>query len=570
MNSESRNVPERVRTIYRTTLLDSSCIASARERLEQYKEAGVVLAGCLEDDVILVTDQRARYLLDFSPADGESYASNWEGFYGLSFRPFLTYLKCGIILKLGEVSLATLRGTVSDFMRSLSVSPEDLEKSARKGDISHPGAFIDIFLRLPVKDGLEAERDMLADRIDNAAFDRPAARRELPDFKSCLIADSILKDYWPGAPEDQKTVLWPFYIAWSVTMIIPTRPIEILLTPADCLYQKEDGGWMLRLRKSIIKGRNDGIGYSIDKDFSLSAHPIPDWIAQSILDYQGLLRKKHIKAPHLGTLFSPELHSIGMGQRRTRSPYYTYGLYTCACRFFFSEVVEKAYGYHVYYGPGMPEEQMPEDWTSYIRPGDARHFSLINMAASKVPIEVMMCSAGHSTAAQNVHYAGNQGTYDKSPTHRAFLEMKSRLVSLVPIAAYDFQPKEGDPFVELDEGRCYSPRFLNDDASDCVRSCGENGELGWCAACPFFRNSNPTLTISDCSHLLKSVEDDWRLLREMVDSYRLEFVGGQEAILRTVLRLQEDGDILRRYLDRQTKMKRDEVKNGSNNEEGAP
>ena len=193
------------------------------------------------------------------------------------------------------------------------------------------------------------------------------------------------------------------------------------------------------------------------------------------------------------------------------------------------------------------------DLVSYIRPGDARHFSLINIAAENVPIEVMVVLAGHASASQNAHYAGNLGVYEKSPTHQAYFDTAGYMASLCPLTGCRAEARDGDPFTELDEGRCYSPAFQKGDVSDCVKSIGVDGELGWCPSCPYFRNSNPTLTVSDFCHLLKPVEDGWKLLQEMVDSYRMEFVGAKEEILRAILKLQTDECILKRYLERYIK-----------------
>ena len=78
-------------------------------------------------------------------------------------------------------------------------------------------------------------------------------------------------------------------------------------------------------------------------------------------------------------------------------------------------------------------------------------------------------------------------------------------------------PSNAD-FIQLDKGRCFSPRFMAADITDCTRAIGPSGELGYCQSCAFYRESG---WFSNSSHVYKAqIEKEVRALKTVIEKYR--------------------------------------------------
>ena len=97
--------------------------------------------------------------------------------------------------------------------------------------------------------------------------------------------NDIMNDYWNSViSEEDRLFFYPLYLWWQITGVIPMRPREYILTPRNCMEQKEDG-WYITLRKNQIKGPGKRISYKIDSDYITVQYKIPDKLAGEILKY---------------------------------------------------------------------------------------------------------------------------------------------------------------------------------------------------------------------------------------------------------------------------------------------
>ncbi len=196
-----------IRIIYEPLVLDEGCQASARAVIERYKKKGVLLAGALEDCILVGTNQLVRINLDFTIISEEQYRSNWMDFFGMPFDSFLMSVKCGVILKLGEAILPSLRGMIRDVAAFVRMRRKNLNEGDWALDLQQPYLFLDLLLKLPLPAEHRKERDWIVDEAENASYaPGPKARRRLPDFKSVLTIGQILLDFMKKATRLEKVL----------------------------------------------------------------------------------------------------------------------------------------------------------------------------------------------------------------------------------------------------------------------------------------------------------------------------------------------------------------------------
>src|SRR5699024_6886391 len=104
------------------------------------------------------------------------------------------------------------------------------------------------------------------------------------------------------------------------------------------------------------------------------------------------------------------------------SRYFTYtNLVTCL-RYFYKEIVQKRYGFHVLIAYNQTVLSDIKD-IEYIHLGDTRHIALINLIAEGAsPIAAMML-AGHDNPEMSAHYYSNISTLIECRVHRQYKKM---------------------------------------------------------------------------------------------------------------------------------------------------
>lgn len=539
-------------------------IESARAVLEAYAASGVILNGSLESPVLLTSDELSHVRLAFSSIDRNTYQKNWESFLCLPFDDFLLYLKCSVLFLLGRRILATLRNFVLDMKVLTELGPGGISSYLMEHRFNHPGLVASVLLSLPVPgDGL-LQRDSIVELIEASCSSGPSNQRILPDFKSILTFGTILDDFWSGAGPDEKLLYFPVLLWWKITSVIPTRPREFLVTPRDCIHLDAGGEWQLTVRKDLLKGRASFIHYKIDMDYEKQTYPIPAWLASLIQEYISMTAC--YPPTKLDTLLIPDPHYLLKGRARNkRSRYFTYANLRCILQDFLDRIVSERYGFTVLdpfrdEGGSAPDESSPggnaEGPHTLRAPhlGDTRHISLINMIAEGVQPLAAMELAAHENPRQVFHYAANLDAYLKCATYRAY---RDRDYACPPFslnaAAGLVRIREEDPHVEMDEGACYSPLFLKEDVSDCLKTFGPHSELGWCQRCPYFRGKTPGRQFPDTSRYLLDLQEDWALLTATVDAYRRDILGKDEELFQVLLRVQSSLNVFQNVLRRNLK-----------------
>ena len=137
------------------------------------------------------------------------------------------------------------------------------------------------------------------------------------------------------------------YLWWQISGVIPLRPREFILTPRNCLQNREDG-WYLTLRRNQLKGSNKKVTYKIEDDYITVQYHIPDKLADEIIKYIDFT--KEYEATELKTLFITDTHYHQWNQKKhSNSRYFTYINMNCVMRYFFHDIIEEKYGLKIVY-----------------------------------------------------------------------------------------------------------------------------------------------------------------------------------------------------------------------------
>jgi len=343
---------------------------------------------------------------------------------------------------------------------------------------------------------------------------------------------------------------YPLYLWWKITAVIPLRPREFILTPRNCLEEKEDG-YYITLRRNQLKGTGRNITYHIDTDYLSVQYKIPDMLGKEILIYLDLT--KVYDNTKINTLFVSDPHYRKWNQKKhSNSRYLTYINLNCIIRYFFDEVVINMYGYSV-----VRERnglKLNENEIQYLYLGDTRHLALINlMAEGGTPVLAMML-AGHTNIDMSAHYYSNITRLIECKTYRQYKKMieGSTTYEISRNTQLKYSMNE---CIEIDDGKCYSKAFIDGKMDDCMNAMGKDGEIGYCRTCCYYRPGSQKLFFDDDDSYKRRIEDDCNFLNEIVRQIR-HGMGNEEDILQALMRLRASSLSYQQYcMEKQISLK---------------
>lgn len=196
--------------------------------------------------------------------------------------------------------------------------------------------------------------------------------RELPPVQDVLTFDDCVNRYFTENPIEETLRFYPIFLWWTITNIIPMRPIEFLRIKTDCLEIKSDGSyWITILRHKLKSSSPDEVTWE-------QTVPIDKKTYEVVRNYL-LWSEKLGENPNL----IPPLDWINERFRgsRTVNEYVTNTIdLNTLIRFFYEEVVQEKYG---------------EFGLSRITAGDTRHFAIINLFLQGFNILSITRLSGH-------------------------------------------------------------------------------------------------------------------------------------------------------------------------------
>lgn len=134
----------------------------------------------------------------------------------------------------------------------------------------------------------ESDIEDICLRLRLSATKRAGQRKLAPLLNYLAIANEV-KDMYSIGLSDEEFIKWfPIYFWTSITFVIPLRATEMLLTPKDCITQK-DGKYYIHLRRTMLKKGLRTVYYSVDRDYKEFVYPVPATeVVQTILRYQDM------------------------------------------------------------------------------------------------------------------------------------------------------------------------------------------------------------------------------------------------------------------------------------------
>lgn len=490
--------------------LDPSVVDHVTEIFRIYNDRGTIIAGSIDSDVWILSNERKYTELSFR-VNEFAYRRFAEDWIHCSYSLFVKYLKAFSLLKLGSLEIYPIHKTIDQIIRL--VESKDPFTFVPTRAVCH---YVAEFLRLLPE--ISESREQLSCRIDalSSADSKSGDQRLLSDFAAYLRFHDSMKAVWSDAAEDDRLFIFPLWLWWNLTMILPLRPTEFLLTPNDCVTSHE-GRQMIRIRRTRLKGLGGEISYTVDGDFEINEYPVPDNIADQILWYNEALKKRGYESGKY--LFSLAYHYdyLQTPDFRRVHDYYNYR--------------HMQYDLSKFYDHFAPEDPR-------LRLGDTRHLAMISLIISGGSPVVCRELAGHDSIEVSSHYYSNIANLVECATYefyrksiKAHAEPPSRSSQYV----LDLPSKQ----VRTDGGWCCSPEFLSHSVKDCILSISHNGEIGSCNDCKYFRPDRQGMIFrfEDTDFNKERVKADSWFLMYMTEAVRLGGTTNSD-LYRALLRLQ--------------------------------
>lgn len=319
-------------------------------------------------------------------------------------------------------------------------------------------------------------------------------RRDLAEYQSYFLFGKILEDFWEKKATDyEKVFFYPIYLWWNITMILPVRVTEFTLIPKECLTDK-NGVKYLKIRRSKMKGnanKNRNITYKIDEDYQIYEYAVSNEIAAMIFDYKELV--KGYKESNIDSFFVNEVYVNANNQLKDYGFFHTKH-FSRLLDVFYCNVIEKYYNCGV-----IPKDKLKEtnfDGEAYklkvneivkISLGDSRHIAMQNMLLNGANILMVKEITGHENVDMIFHYSGNMKNLIKCKAYSLFelSKRKKNIVESVAGNGKDFIIRGGElaNFVEVDQGKCFSPLFTQGGMKDCYAIAGN------CELCKYYQGN---------------------------------------------------------------------------------
>lgn len=529
-------------------------VDSARTLFRDYSEKGIFYDCAFDDNKWNTTNERENIGVKFDLSE-ISYKKYYENSFGIPFQDFRNYVKTYFMFHMGELALASLRSTVNDTKKFIMTDPGKMVDMS--DSFVSQSRLTDFLSLIPIREDCPIDMDDLYSDIEAGLDDVASGRqRELPSYSTMFLFEDIMNDFWENEQEQEvRDFFEPLYIFWKVTMIIPTRPTEMLMTSRNCLEKvkrkagdiyddSDEYDYYLTLRKDTLKGRNRKVAYRIADDFRNFRTHISAELGKTIESY--IQRTDAFSPTDIKTLFVTDPHYRYWGQRKhSDSRYFTYVNMSTVMRYFYKDIITGRYGLHIV--PRGVSDVLPPGGIERIYLGDTRHYAMINAIMEGSTPVIAMKLAGQDSIETASHYYSNMENYVKCETYRACRRIMNGKVEYNVSVRKDMPSR--DSYVSLsDNSRCYSDKYAAGDYTDCLMATGPHGELSYCPDCEYHRLGNETLFVNDATRYRENITDACTYLKEVVDLYR-RGQGDKEGIMRAIQEFQDSSLSYRRYLE---------------------
>lgn len=478
--------------------LDAEGVARAESIFLDYKNKGVITGESFQNEVWPLTDEVHNIRLNFHIAP-EAYRSGAGQWTNCTRRDFILCMKAFVSFQLGTVVLNSLYNNLRQLKQLACMTFDAVQ------EIQNPRLAMDFLTLLP---GGSEFLDLAIEGLEERSLTSMRKRRsprKLGDFRDYLRFDKYLREYWTCSCEEKRHIYFPVYLWWNLTAILPLRPTEFLLTPADCL-ENVSGTYILSIRRTLRKkkGKNQ-VTYRINADYEVNRYEIPSTLGKEIENYRSLHHDSD-------TLFPPSQFS--------RSTRMTYAQLNALLRKFLAEEIT-----------GKPIS---------IHLGDTRHLAMINLMLSGGSPTICKALAGHEDIGVSSNYYSNLSSIIESSVYERFRTSGQDAVMngqmYFPLALPHNR-------IRIQDGWCDYPAVMEGDITECLKNSYHIDFMGDCGNCVHYYPDRSGFRLKAADDRRRAVDESTAFLIQMIDLVR-EGKQMPESIASALSRLQDDS---RRY-----------------------
>lgn len=493
---------ERYYTYTMVRTLDEVLVEDAKQNFARYKQEGVLIGCAFEDDVWKLTDEVETYGLDFHKIQ-DPYRFVIENKLELSAEDFVFAIKVYCMMLLGIRDL--------DYIRMMLVSLRKVFDGLIAKDRPEVvlSALQDDYL-MPQREFwslLQTENETICRIQQWMERYKPKAevtqqQRELSPMTSYFRFSEVMEQFWMHAGKQDKLDYFPLWFWWNISVVLPMRPTEIILTPRDCIQRNENGTFQLTIRKDKLKGGQELHGYCIEADYERHTYTIPQEIGQEIVWY---IQNTESYAENQNCL---------LFRHPKRDSYRYDDLRKLLHRFYdvvvpnYFDVVEAA------------KNEIADNEICRIQLGDTRHIAMISLILQGSSPTVCRDLAGHRNVDISAHYYNNISKLVDSVTYE--LVRKKKETQQVEAHIPQVRPLYGMQYAEIAGGRCYSRAFSKDGSvDDCIANWEDGGEMGDCKNCRYFRSTDRSFQLLDLKQENKeTLDEQFQYIQKMIQWVR--------------------------------------------------
>ena len=120
-----------------------------------------------------------------------------------------------------------------------------------------------------------------------------------------------------------------------------------------------------------------------------------------------------------------------------------------------------------------------------------------------------------------IHNTTNIASLIECKTYRQYKRYLGQNHNSLKLSHFDkLPPLDKKAFLFKNGDRCFSSNFLKGSISDCILISGENGEIGDCRNCPYYRPASPDWAKNKKIEMKQNIKVDCDFLKDIVESYR--------------------------------------------------
>lgn len=250
--------------------------------------------------------------------------------------------------------------------------------------------------------------------------------RRLPSYRSLLLFDNILTNFFDSASETELERFYPILLWWKISKIIPIRPIEFCILPWDCCYYlPEDNSYYLKierrkLRNGVVKSKKiPKINtmkithelYQLIKRYRDMVDPQGN--SKYLLPYQAY--SKHLKC-------SVQQKSLN---RKIDKDLLSPPLLRYLLKKFYIEIIEGVYKFNTI--EKSSKETLADNDIEFINLGDTRHVAFCSMMLQGLNPLTIAQLGGHETLREQQFYHSHMDTFVDAHTYVLARAIKGKL-----------------------------------------------------------------------------------------------------------------------------------------------